>query len=715
MKTFLPKSGFLTIVFFIASLFFANVSFGQTVTLDQADLDYFPGETVYITGTGWQPNEVINLQVDHLTEPIPDHGTPNPHLPWTIVADDSGNFDASWFVTEYELGSNLLLIADGVESGFTYEVFFTDAIQTISSILPSASGSTNGGYTITITTSANAFTTGLSPYTVSFGGTFGTSAARTSNTTLTVFVPVHSAGAVTITIYDKNSNIAAQSGTNFTFNCPTITSTITKTSYNGADLSCNTSSNGVITITAPSGGTGTYTYSKNNGSSYQTANVFSGLAVGTYQMVLRDINNCTSTATSVTITAPTAISASGAVTSDYNGSQLSCATATDGKITVTASGGTGTLTYAIDGGLYQASNEFTGLAAGSHTLSVKDANACTFAPTSVTITAPTTLSASISTNNPTLYFGYSGDQTATITATPSGGTAPYTIKITMVNGNTPAVAPAAVRVNGKLICNFINSAGKETWTPALTTNPVLSKGITCATNLIDAESSSTSNPINGSYSVNVTLLADARFIATVTDANGCSYTTLYADAAKVDAEDARCFAGNSGNAKVTLCHQTSSAKNPCVAICVDQSAVQEHLNHGDFLGKCTTNCKAPVSNAKLSEPDKIVVVSTNVESTGLVVSDLHSLADHNEAIIEPAEFMVIVYPNPTDDQFTLVLEGGSDEKVEVLVYDMLARKVKRIEKNSGLPIVFGEEFPVGEYLVLVRQGANAKALNLIKK
>jgi hypothetical protein len=61
------------------------------------------------------------------------------------------------------------------------------------------------------------------------------------------------------------------------------------------------------------------------------------------------------------------------------------------------------------------------------------------------------------------------------------------------------------------------------------------------------------------------------------------------------------------------------------------------------------------------------------------------------------------------------LEGGSDEKVEVLVYDMLARRVKRIEKNGGLPIVFGEEFTSGEYLVLVRQGANAKALNLIKK
>ncbi|MFV5692859.1 YDG domain-containing protein, partial [Flavobacterium sp. LT1R49] len=126
MKTFLRNSGFLTIVFLIATLFFANVAFGQTITLDQADLDYAPGETVTITGTGWQPNEAIDLQVYHLTEPIPDHGTPDPHQPWTTVADGSGNFTATWFVTEYELGAELLLIADGVESGFTYKVFFTD-------------------------------------------------------------------------------------------------------------------------------------------------------------------------------------------------------------------------------------------------------------------------------------------------------------------------------------------------------------------------------------------------------------------------------------------------------------------------------------------------------------------------------------------------------------------------------------------------------------
>jgi hypothetical protein len=358
---------------------------------------------------------------------------------------------------------------------------------------------------------------------------------------------------------------------------------------------------------------------------------------------------------------------------------------------VLCNGGNSTVTVSAVGGKapYTGTGTFT-RTEGTYSFAVTDADGCSVT-TSITITQPTALSATIITNNSTLYYGYAGDQTATITATPSGGTAPYTIKITMVNGNTPIVAPAAVRVNGKLICNFINSAGKEIWTPASTTNSLLSKGVTCATSLIDTETSSTSITINGSYSVNVTLLADARFIATVTDVNGCSYTTPYTDAAKVDAEDARCFAGNSGNAKVTICHRTGSTKNPCVTICVDQAAVKEHLDHGDILGKCTSTCGL-ITNAKISLLDKTIVEP-----------------------VEPVEFTVKAFPNPTNNQFNLVLEGGNNEKVEVIVYDMLARRVKRIEKNTDQLIVFGEEFPAGEYLVLIRQGDNAKTLNLIKK
>ena len=52
-----------------------------------------------------------------------------------------------------------------------------------------------------------------------------------------------------------------------------------------------------------------------------------------------------------------------------------CESTPSGSITITASGSTG-FTYNKNGGAYQSSNTFTGLAAGVYTMGAKDANGC---------------------------------------------------------------------------------------------------------------------------------------------------------------------------------------------------------------------------------------------------------------------------------------------------------------------------------------------------
>ena len=173
---------------------------------------------------------------------------------------------------------------------------------------------------------------------------------------------------------------------------------IVKKSYNGSDISCSGSADAQLTITA-NGGSGVYQYSINNGSTYQPGNVFSNLAGGqNYIVKVKDSNGNTSDATWIYVNqAPSPITITGIQKKYYyNGNNdVSCSSAADGQISISAWGGTGTLQYSADNGAtFQSSNVFSGLAAGTYQVVVKDANGCT-GTSSVTLRAPSPVSATI--------------------------------------------------------------------------------------------------------------------------------------------------------------------------------------------------------------------------------------------------------------------------------------------------------------------------------
>ena len=97
---------------------------------------------------------------------------------------------------------------------------------------------------------------------------------------------------------------------------------------------CNGGS-GSIVITAI-GGTSPYSYSVDGGVTFQASNTFS-VTVGSYDAILQDNLGCLASYTSnpIVITAPSAISVT---TTHIN---LNCNGASNGSITITASGGTG--------------------------------------------------------------------------------------------------------------------------------------------------------------------------------------------------------------------------------------------------------------------------------------------------------------------------------------------------------------------------------------
>lgn len=180
------------------------------------------------------------------------------------------------------------------------------------------------------------------------------------------------------------------------------------------DATCG-AANGAADVSA-SGGTAAYTYDIGTGP--QPTGIFTGLMPGGYTVTITDANGCTTTV-AVTINDLSGLNASITAQTD-----VSCFGLCDGSVTITAGGSTAPYSYDIGGGP-QGSGTFTGLCAGSYTVTVTDGNSCTF-PVSVTITEPTALGGSITAQTDVTCFGLC-DGTVDVTAT--GGTTPYSYDI----------------------------------------------------------------------------------------------------------------------------------------------------------------------------------------------------------------------------------------------------------------------------------------------
>jgi SprB repeat/HYR domain/Dockerin type I domain len=215
------------------------------------------------------------------------------------------------------------------------------------------------------------------------------------------------AGIYTITVRDANSCTAVLNQTiTEPMNPLSITSIVP------TNVKCRGDATGQLVVTA-TGGTGTIEYSK-DGTTYQPSNTFTGLIAGTYTITVRDANSCTATLMQ-TITEPT----NPLSITSIAPTNVKCKGDATGQLVVTATGGTGTIEYSKDGTTYQPSNTFTGLIAGTYTITVRDANSCT-AVLIQTITEPTT-PLSITSIVPT-NVKCKGDATGELVVTATGGT-----------------------------------------------------------------------------------------------------------------------------------------------------------------------------------------------------------------------------------------------------------------------------------------------------
>lgn len=272
----------------------------------------------------------------------------------------------------------------------------------------------------------------------------------------------------------------------------------------------NCAPNGTITITAQ-GGTSPYQYSINGGTTWQSSNTFAGLGGGTYNVVVRDANNCLSSQV------PTVLAVSNLLAQTIAKTDADCVT--KGTITITASGGgTPPYEYSINGGTtWQSSNTFTGLNGGDYTVVTRNPVSTCTATTNVTIAFTNNLNVAAITgtsmclgnsftptvnSNATSFSwspsnGVSNTAIATPVFTPSATTnytlqatlgtctASQTMTVTIFPGATAnAGADALIIAGDRYTMQASGSTGSYLWTPstglssAAVLNPVASPSTT---------------------------------------------------------------------------------------------------------------------------------------------------------------------------------------------------------------------------------------------
>ncbi len=357
------------------------------------------------------------------------------------------------------------------------------------------------------------------------------------------------AGNYTVTVTDNNGCIIpVTSSVSITQPAAVLSATSSSTLFNGNNISCNAGSNGSINL-SPAGGTAPYAFAWSGpGSFVSSTEDLTGLVAGTYSVTITDAHGCT-TSHSKILTEPAVLDLTASVTN------ATCPAFTNGAIDITVSGGTASYSFSWSGpGAYTSTTEdITGLASGSYSVSITDANGCIKLST-ITVTQPSSIVVS---NTTSMYTGghevscYNGNN-GSINVTVVGGTpfpgpsytylwtGPGAFTSTAQNINTLVAGTYQVVVTDQAGCNASKTivlsqpnAITSTLTPSfvnggynITCNGASTGSISLiGTGGTPAYSYSWSGPgLFNSTLQNISSLVAGSYSVTVTDVNSCTGT-----------------------------------------------------------------------------------------------------------------------------------------------------------------------------------------------
>jgi PKD repeat protein len=482
----------------------------------------------------------------------------------------------------------------------------------------------------------------------------GTTSTPTFTATNTTTAPI--TGTVTVT-----PTLSGCTGTPITYTItvnPQPASTFTQ-----SPNQCLSGNSFNFTNTGSSGGGFTYSWSFAGGTpSTSTVNNPAGVTfatTGTHAVThtITGPGGCLSSTNSmITIfAAPTAQATTTTPTA--------CGAAT-GTITLGATtGGTGPYTYSVNGSAFTTTTLYTGFAAGSYGVVVRDANACEFSTTAAvsnssgpTAQATTTVNSTCGASNGTISIGAT-----------TGGTAPYTYSVngsgfTSTTSYTGFAAGAySVIVQDASGCMFTTSANvaNSAGPTAQATNTTNSTcGGTDGTIVIGATAGGTgpyTYSVNGSASTTTTSytgFAAGTYPVVVTDANGCTFTTSVT-------------VGNTGTTP-----STPTISQAGLDLTSSSATGNQWYLDGVLIPGATSQLYSVTANGAYT-----VVVTTGGCSSASSSPVIITSVGITESINNP--YGLLIYPNPNDGNFNISFISAERSNYTVEIVNALGQLIFR--------------------------------------
>lgn len=303
-----------------------------------------------------------------------------------------------------------------------------------------------------------------------------------------------------------------------------------------------------------------YSWTGPNGYSSSFENI-STLEGGTYNVTITDNNNCSFDTSFVVLDTLPQINIS-----LVNIDSVSCFGGSDGSIEVSATGGSGTLEYSIDGVIYQSDGIFENLSANNYVISVRDTNSCI-----ETLNVNVEQFDQISIDSIAVENILCGDSLGSVELFASGGTELFTYSLvnpqvenlfedleeddytfTVFDSNncfvdTTVSITRVNNINVNLVINPVSCFGLNDGE----LNVIINGGTAPFTLTLDT--------ITQFNNTNFSNIEAGNYILSIQDANNCPFDTLVTfsqpsevTVSLVDVDSTRCFGSSDGQLNVTV-------------------------------------------------------------------------------------------------------------------------------------------------------------------